>query len=255
MMAASGSAAGAASQRDRRAARGADGQLCGVGRHRAAADVAIVDWREVPTWTEFEILRDAFIAAGVPTIVCDPASWCIANGTLTAQGSKIDLVYRRVLVNDILAKPLECRALVDACADRAVCMANTFRCKLAHKKAFFALLTDPRERVSLLAGGARRDSRARAVDAGARRRGDAEGRLARRPAGARQRAWREHLVLKPNDEYGGNGVTSAGRRPRASGSSRSRRRSTIRTARGSCRSAFRCGVRSFPSSTRWDASA
>ena len=34
--------------------------------------IAIVDWREVPTWTEFEILRDAFIAGGVPTLVCDP---------------------------------------------------------------------------------------------------------------------------------------------------------------------------------------
>src|SRR6476661_3769360 len=31
--------------------------------------IAIVDWHEVPTWTEFEILRDAFVAAGVPTIV------------------------------------------------------------------------------------------------------------------------------------------------------------------------------------------
>ena len=28
--------------------------------------MAIVDWRDVPTWTEFEILRDAFTAAGVP---------------------------------------------------------------------------------------------------------------------------------------------------------------------------------------------
>ena len=38
----------------------------------APPTIAIVDWRDVPTWTEFEILRDAFVAAGVPTIVCDP---------------------------------------------------------------------------------------------------------------------------------------------------------------------------------------
>ena len=80
--------------------------------------MAIVDWRDVPTWTEFEILRDAFTAAGVPTIVCDPRELVFANGALTAQGTRINLVYRRVLVNDILAKPLECRALVDACAAR-----------------------------------------------------------------------------------------------------------------------------------------
>ena len=34
--------------------------------------MAIVDWREVPTFSEFEILRDAFTTLGVPTIVCDP---------------------------------------------------------------------------------------------------------------------------------------------------------------------------------------
>ena len=77
--------------------------------------MAIVDFRDVPTWTEFEILREAFIAAGVPTIVCDPRELVFGNGTLSAQGTRIDLVYRRVLVNDILAKPAECAALVDAC--------------------------------------------------------------------------------------------------------------------------------------------
>ena len=34
--------------------------------------IAIVDWREVPTWAEFEILQAQFIELGVPTIVCDP---------------------------------------------------------------------------------------------------------------------------------------------------------------------------------------
>ena len=36
--------------------------------------VAIVDFRGVPTWTEFELLRDAFVETGVPTVVCDPWS-------------------------------------------------------------------------------------------------------------------------------------------------------------------------------------
>ena len=167
--------------------------------------MAIVDWRDVPTWTEFEILRDAFTAAGVPTIVCDPRELMFANGALTAQGTKIDLVYRRVLVNDILAKPDECRALVDACAAHAVCMANSFRCKLAHKKAFFAVLTDPMHESMFSA-----DERAliqahvpwtRVLDDVETQKGDWRGELL-----ALVRAWREHLVLKPNDEYGGKGV-------------------------------------------------
>ena len=78
-----------------------------------------------------------------------------------------------MLINDILARPDECAALVDACAARAVCVANTFRCKIPHKKAFFAVLTDPRN--AALFSAAERDghSRARAVDARPRGRRDA----------------------------------------------------------------------------------
>jgi uncharacterized circularly permuted ATP-grasp superfamily protein len=167
--------------------------------------MAIVDWRDVPTWTEFEILRDAFVASGVPTIVCDPRELVFANGVLAAQGSRIDLVYRRVLVNDILARPAECRALVDACAAHAVCMANAFRCKLAHKKAFFAVLTDPVHE-SLFSAGERALIHAhvpwtRVLDDVDTQKGEWHGDLLELV-----RAWRQHLVIKPNDEYGGKGV-------------------------------------------------
>lgn len=171
-----------------------------------APTIAIVDWREVPTWTEFEILRDAFSAAGVPTIVCDPRELVFANGALTAPGTRIDLVYRRVLVNDMIARADECRALVDACAARVVCMANSFRCKLAHKKAFFAVLTDP-EHESLFSPGELAVIRShvpwtRVLDDVEVDKGEWRGDLLELA-----RAWREHLVLKPNDEYGGKGVT------------------------------------------------
>ncbi|HZB24863.1 MAG TPA: hypothetical protein VE379_01940, partial [Vicinamibacterales bacterium] len=43
------------------------------GGRASPPSVAIVDWRGVPTWSEFEILQRAFGDAGVPTIVCDPA--------------------------------------------------------------------------------------------------------------------------------------------------------------------------------------
>jgi hypothetical protein len=168
--------------------------------------IAIVDWREVPTWTEFEILRDAFVAAGVPTIVCDPRELLYSSGTLTAQGSRIDLVYRRVLVNDVVARPAECKALVDACAARAVCMANSFRCKLAHKKAFFAILTDPAH-ASLFSDADRRVIRAhvpwtRVLDDAETTKDEWRGDLLELV-----RRERERMVLKPNDEYGGTGVT------------------------------------------------
>ena len=105
--------------------------------------MAIVDWREVPTWSEFELLRDAFVAAGVPTTIHDPRDLVFDGSGLYAAGRRIDFVFRRVLINDILARPEECEALVEAYRAGAVCVANSLRCKIPHKKAFFAVLTDP----------------------------------------------------------------------------------------------------------------
>ena len=167
--------------------------------------VAIVDWSGVPTWTEFEILRDDFVAAGIPTVVCDPRELRFEGGSLRVQGGRIDLVYRRVLINDILARPEDCAALVEAYAARAVCVANTFRCKLAHKKSFFAVLTDPRN-AALFSSAELDVFRAHVPwtrvleDRATEKNGRSSGLLdlARRQ--------RDQLVLKPNDEYGGKGV-------------------------------------------------
>ena len=175
--------------------------------------MAIVDWRNVPTWTEFEILQEAFIAAGVPTIVCDPRELEFDGKRLVAargQGPAaapvpIDLVYRRVLVNDMVERPDECAALVAAYQAGAVCVANTLRCKLAHKKAFFAVLTDPRN-ASLFSEKERAVIAAHVPwtrivrDDMTEKNGRTMGLLQHAVAN------RDHLVLKPNDEYGGKGV-------------------------------------------------
>ena len=162
----------------------------------ATPNVAIVDWREVPTWSEFELIRDAFTATGVPTAIHDPRDLTFDGTSLLAAGRRIDFVYRRVLINDILARPAECHALVEAYRSGAVCVANTFRCKIPHKKAFFAILTD--ERYHQLFDRA---------DLEAVREHVPWTRLVDESIAARVRSGREHFVLKPNDEYGGTGVT------------------------------------------------
>ena len=85
-----------------------------------------------------------------------------------------------MLINDILSRPDDCKALIDAYAARAVCVANTFRCKIPHKKAFFSVLTD--DRFAGLFDAAERAWRgARAVDAARRRGDDAPWRRGHRP--------------------------------------------------------------------------
>jgi uncharacterized circularly permuted ATP-grasp superfamily protein len=167
--------------------------------------IAIVDWREVPTWSEFEILQAHFEGNGVPTVVCEPRDLVFDRGKLGAQGRRIDLLYRRVLINDIVAHPAECEALVEAYATGAVCMANALSCKIPHKKAFFAVLTDERNNALFSA-----------EELGLIRTHIPWTRLLADTKTTREgekfelleyvRARRSEFVLKPNDEYGGTGV-------------------------------------------------
>jgi uncharacterized circularly permuted ATP-grasp superfamily protein len=177
--------------------------------------MAIVDWREVPTFSEFEILRDAFTALGVPTVICDPRDLEFAAGArfsgaagrgLYAKGERIDLVYRRVLINDIVAREGECRALLDAYKSNTVCVANSLRCKIPHKKAFFAVLTG--DRYAGLFSAEEREMIQRHVPWTAlveERRVTVGGQPV--DLVPHLRTHRDQFVIKPNDEYGGTGVT------------------------------------------------
>jgi uncharacterized circularly permuted ATP-grasp superfamily protein len=168
--------------------------------------IAIVDWEEVPTWSEFEILQARFEKMGVPTVVADPRELEWDGKSLVAKEKKIDLVYRRVLINDIVTKPAECSALVKAYSANAVCVANNFRCKIPHVKAFFSVLTDE-QNGSLFSLSERELIRKHipwtrvVADVQTAHYGQHVELL------AFIRKERENLVLKPSDEYGGSGVT------------------------------------------------
>lgn len=167
---------------------------------------AIVDWKEVPTWTEFEILKARFERMGVPVELATPQELDFDGKRLAMRGKKIDLVYRRVLVNDIVARPKECEALIKAYEAGTTCVANNFRCKITHVKAFFAVLTD--ERNAALFSSEERELIARHVpwtriveDVKTEHDGEPVELL------AYIRREQKNLVLKPSDEYGGTGVT------------------------------------------------
>jgi uncharacterized circularly permuted ATP-grasp superfamily protein len=110
------------------------------------------------------------------------------------------------LISDIVAKPAECSALVKAYSAGAVCVANNFRCKIPHVKAFFAVLTDE-QNGALFSHGERELIRnhipwTRVVaDVKTAHYGQTVELL------AFMRKNHENLVLKPSDEYGGSGVT------------------------------------------------
>jgi hypothetical protein len=167
--------------------------------------IAIVDYEDVPTRTEHFLFQEFFESQGYPSLVCDPRALTFEGGALRFEGRPIDIVYKRLLVNEFLERIEELQPLLQAARARAVTMVNPFRCKPIHKKAIFAVLTDDE-----LAGLFTEDERAaiaahvpwtRRVLAGHTLR---HGQNVDLPEFIRKN--RERLVMKPNDEYGGKGV-------------------------------------------------
>ncbi len=172
---------------------------------RTRPTIAIVDYEEVPTRTEHHLFREFFEEKGYPALVCDPRRLTYEGGRLRHEGTAIDLVYRRLLTNELLERKGELGALLSAARDRAAVIVNPFRCKAIHKKAVFAVITDdalqplftPEERHAI----ATHVPWTRRVVEGTTTR---DGRIVDLPAHIREQ--REELVMKPNDEYGGKGV-------------------------------------------------
>lgn len=157
--------------------------------------IAIVDWEGLPTAPEFEMFKAFFEANGVKTVITDPRRLEFRKGRLYAGRVAVNLVYRRVLTSELLAKGDETRALLDAYVAGAVCVVNSFRAKLLHKKLSLALLSDPA--YQHLYTPAQRAAIRRHVPWTRRVRPELVEDVAMR---------RQTLVLKPNDEYGGKGV-------------------------------------------------
>lgn len=108
--------------------------------------LAILDWKEVPTYNEFVLFRTYFESQGYETQIIDPRDCEYKEGKLTANGFEINLVYKRVLISELVERGdlgLN-HPVIRAVRDRAVCMVNPFACKILHKKASLAVLTDER---------------------------------------------------------------------------------------------------------------
>jgi uncharacterized circularly permuted ATP-grasp superfamily protein len=182
---------------------GASRQFSGGG---TKPTIGILDWKEVPTQSEFRLYRDYFGSVGLQCVIGDPREVEYRGGALYAEGVKIDLIYKRVLINELVAEGGLDHPMVRAVRDGAVCMTNPFRCKILHKKASLAVLSD--ERNAYLFSSAERAvihehvPWTRLVEE--RRTTGHEGEIVDLVPFIAEN--REQLVLKPNDDYGGAGV-------------------------------------------------
>jgi hypothetical protein len=109
-------------------------------------NIAIVEFRPPyhSSRSEYELFRDYFRAEGYAVEIVSPEQLEYRNHVLRKEKFQIDLIYRRLGVQEFLMRFDLSHPLVQAYRDRAVCMVNSFRSELAHKKAMFGLLTDER---------------------------------------------------------------------------------------------------------------
>jgi len=167
--------------------------------------IGIIDWHEVPTLNEHEICRRHFEARGARTIMADPRALEYRDGHLWAGDFRIDLIYKRVLISELIHRMGEDNVIVRAVRDHAALMSNGFSCKMMAKKASLAFLSDERnaqvfsaaERAAILSHipWTRRVEERKTVYDGKP--------VDLLPFIADNRS---KLVIKPNDEYGGKGV-------------------------------------------------
>jgi hypothetical protein len=171
----------------------------------SAPRVAIVDWRDVKTRADQEILRGLFEARGVACAICDPRDATLAGGRLSFGGPAVDVVYRRGVLTELAEREDEVRVFLEAYRAGAALFVNSLRCRLSEDKAFFAILTD-----ETFAGLVTEDERrflaevlpwTRRVAARRTRAGGREVDLVPFVI-----ANRESLVLKPAHGYGGQSV-------------------------------------------------
>jgi uncharacterized circularly permuted ATP-grasp superfamily protein len=168
-------------------------------------NIAILDWKDVPTSSEFVFLEEYFSAHGVPTIICSPDDLEYQQGQLRCGPFRIDLVYKRVIIHEFLARYDETHALIRAYVNHDVCLVNPFRCKIMHKKAVFEMLSDEQRQDWFKPS--EQDAIRRSVPWTRRvadRRTIRKGRKINLLEFIRKN--RSVLVLKPNDDYGGHGI-------------------------------------------------
>ncbi|OAN44172.1 hypothetical protein A6A03_03230 [Chloroflexus islandicus] len=176
--------------------------------------VAIVDWRGVPTATEFEMFRRYFNEHGLPAVICAPQDLVFHDGQLWARledGSEtlVTIVFKRVLTSEFLTHYGDdslSHPLVQAYAAGACVIVNSFRAKLLHKKSLFALLSDE-QFYDPLSAEQRAAVAAHVPWTRVVRPGQTTYQGETIDLLAFARANRERLLLKPNDEYGGKGIT------------------------------------------------
>ena len=107
---------------------------------------AVVDWNDAGAWPEFLVVQRCFEERGIEAVVADPRQFELRGDTLYADGTAVNLVYRRAIIRELHEKRDEpgVSDFLEAYRQGLVCVVNPFRSKVSGSKACLALLSDAR---------------------------------------------------------------------------------------------------------------
>jgi len=167
--------------------------------------IAIVDWDDVSTYSEFGLHEKHFQENGLETLVCSPMKFSLENGRAFALGREVHLIYRRVITRELMVRWNEVQGFVECIKQGLLCCCNSFRSYIVGNKKVLSLITD--QRFQHIYSSEELDLIRETIpwtrilaDAGVRFR-DREVRL-----GEFTRDNKDILVLKPANMYGGKDV-------------------------------------------------
>lgn len=176
------------------------------GGQKTKPGIAIVDWKDVSTVSEFYVLQEYFESQGYPTVIADPRELEYDGQKLRTGDFEIDIFYKRIIIHEFLEKFDDTHPLTRAYMDGKVCMANSFRSKIAHKKAGFAILSD--EQYSSIFNSEQLEMINQHIP-WTRNLRDCRTTFEGNEIDLLEflRRNRKRFLLKPNDDYGGKGIT------------------------------------------------
>lgn len=103
--------------------------------------IAITDFLDKGTKSEFEVFANAFEKAGIYAEICDIRDFRYDGKRLISPNNKvIDAVYRRAVTADIMNEYNKLQPFISAVKNNDVCLLGDFRTQLPHNKILFNVL-------------------------------------------------------------------------------------------------------------------
>jgi len=108
-------------------------------------NVAVVDFLELGcSLDEFKQFAASFERQGCKAVVCDIRDLHLKEDALyTADGLRIDLIYRRAVTSDICDRKEQVKDFIEAVLSHKVCCMGSFCTQVVHDKSLFYILRHP----------------------------------------------------------------------------------------------------------------